>query len=367
MTPVNLDDYEYMAKQRMKSDVYDYYAGGADDEVTIRDNRAAFEAIKLLPRNCIDVSVIDLSTEILGEMVSLPLIIAPMGYQSAAFSRGELETTKAAISSQTIMTISTISSIPLEEAILEEKQKIWFQLYVMKDRSVTENLVKRAESCGYKAIVVTIDTPVLGNRERDIRNAFHPSSDTGMANLYEYGWKQKNFEKEGSYIEFFTSEMFSSSISWKDISWIRSLTYLPVILKGVLRPEDANIAVDLGISGIIVSNHGGRQLDTTISTIDALPRIVDAVSDRTLVLLDSGIRRGTDVVKALALGADAVMIGRPILWGLAVNGSDGVSQVIDSLRRETRRVMALCGYRSVREIKEDGRNLIHRSLCSLSP
>lgn len=357
---INVDEFETLAREKLPREVYEYYVGGANDEITLRENRIAYERIKLRPRVLANVSHRDLSTNILGQYLSSPIMISPMGFQGAATPDGEKATVRAAKAAEIIMTLSMMSNVSLEDVIKETIHPLWFQLYICKDRKITESLVKRAENAGYAALVLTVDTIVLGKRERDIRNQFRLPSNLSAKNLLDSSLGDISCETQGSSLTVYTRKVLDESISWKDVKWLRGITNLPIIIKGIIRSEDASLALEYGASGIIVSNHGGRQLDTTPATIDVLPEIVDVVNKRAEVFIDGGIRRGTDIVKAIALGADAVFIGRPILWGLAVNGEQGVYQVIEILKQELDLAMALCGYSSILELKENGRNLLYR-------
>jgi 4-hydroxymandelate oxidase len=340
---INLEELEERAREVLPQMAYDYYAGGANDEVTLRENRAAYERTTLLPRMLVDVSARDLGTTVLGEPVSMPILIAPTALQGLAHPEGEVATTKAAGAAKTMMTLATISTSSIEEAMAVATGPVWFQLYVFKDRAISASLVKRAEVAGCKAVVLTVDVPMLGKRERDVRNRFTLPAHLSLKNLLPAGCQEfpKNIADSG--VAAYVASLFESALTWKDIQWLAGLTKLPVIVKGILRTDDALRAIDHGASGIIVSNHGARQLDTTPSTISVLPEIVDAVAGAVEVYLDGGIRRGTDVLKAVAYGARAVLVGRPILWGLAVGGETGVKSVLELLRQEFDVAMALSG------------------------
>ena len=331
MEIVNVFDYEKLAQARMAPYLWDFFQGGSDDEITLQASRAVFERIRLRPRVLVDVSTIDTRTSVLGTPVSMPVLIAPTASHCVAHPDGECATARAAGRAGTLMIASTVSTRSLEEiaqAAAEAGSALWFQLYVYPSLEVAAQLVRRAEAAGYRAIVLTVDLPVLGNRERDRRNNMTiPPPPFQEANFAEV-------EKVGQQWV---------SLTWDSLAWLRSLTSLPIVLKGILTAEDARLAVEHGLAGIVVSNHGGRQLDTAIPSIEALPEIVEAVDGRCEVYVDGGIRRGTDILKALALGARAVLLGRPILWGLAVNGADGVYHVLELLRRELEISMALAG------------------------
>jgi isopentenyl diphosphate isomerase/L-lactate dehydrogenase-like FMN-dependent dehydrogenase len=351
---LNVLDYEELARKKLSQPFFDYIAGGADDEVTLRRNREAFERIELKPRALVDVSVIDLSTKVLRQRVETPVLLAPVAVQRLAHPEGELATARAAATAGTIMTLSTMASASIEEVAAASDGPKWFQLYVHRDREVSKRMVQRSEVAGYKAICLTVDVPRLGRRERDFRNSLE----------YPPGVAHRNYigEVELPPLEVGTGEselsasadvLIDPSLTWDAIDWLGSFTSLPIIVKGIMTAEDARLAVDHGASAIVVSNHGGRQLDGAPATIAVLPEIVAAIQGRCEVLLDSGIRRGTDVLKALALGANAVLIGRAYIWGLAVAGEEGVTQVLSMLRNELELAMALCGCRSVVEVSPE--------------
>ena len=328
MELVNVFDYEKLARTRMAPPLWDYYQGGSDDEVTMRDCRAAFERIKLRPRVLVDVADIDMRCSVLGTLVSMPALVAPMALHCLAHPEGECATAQGAGKAGTLMIASTVSTRSLEEISQAASGPLWFQLYTYPTLKVAEWLVHRAEDAGYRAIVLTVDLPALGNREKERRHNFViPPPPYVEANFV-------GVEKEGQAWVMLT---------WESLAWLRSITSLPIVLKGILTGEDARLAVEHGVDGIVVTNHGGRQLDTAIPSIEALPEIVEAVAGHCEVYLDGGIRRGTDILKALALGARAVLIGRPILWGLAVNGAEGVYAVLELLRKELEVAMALSG------------------------
>lgn len=332
----------------------DYYSSGAWDEITLRDNRAAFERVKLRPRMLIDVSDRNLNTSILGQSLQLPLLIAPMAFQCLAHPDGEVATALAAASAGVGMVLSTMATKSIEEVAVAchdySNSLRWFQLYIHKDRGLTSALVERAYAAGYKALCLTVDAPVLGQRERDKRNEFVLPPDLHLANLTSISGLEIYHQKGESGLFTYFAEQLNPAVTWHDLEWLQSLSPLPLVLKGILRGDDAVRAVDYGAKAIIVSNHGGRQLDGAIASLDALSEIITAVDGRVEVLLDGGIRRGTDILKALALGAKAVLIGRPILWGLAVAGKTGVSHIISILKTELSVAMALSGYAKVQDI-----------------
>jgi 4-hydroxymandelate oxidase len=333
---------------------YDYYASGAEDERTLADNVAAWQRLRLRPRCLVDVSTRDLSTTVLGRPVSMPVLIAPTAFQRLAHPDGELATARAAAAEGTVMGLSTLSTSTLEEvAAANGGGARWFQLYVYKDRGITRALVERAEGAGYEALALTVDAPLFGRRLRDMRNGFALPAGLTAANLVPGGMGEVRRVDDDSGLATYIATMLDQSITWRDVAWLRSITRLPVIVKGVARGDDAAQAMAHGAAGIIVSNHGGRQLDTAIATADALPEIVDAVGDRGEVYVDGGVRRGTDVLKALALGARAALVGRPVLWGLAVDGEAGVRKALGMLRAELDLAMALCGCPTVGAITRD--------------
>lgn len=328
MDIVNVFDYEKLAQARVAPHLWDFFQGGSDDEVTIRACRAAFERIRLRPRVLVDVSAIDMSTTVLGTPVSMPMLIAPTASHCVAHPDGECATAQAAGRAGTLMIASTVATRSLEEIAQAATGPLWFQLYVYPTLEVAARLVRRAEVAGYRAIVLTVDLPVLGNRERDRRN---------HVTIPPPPYQEANFAG----VEKIDQRWVP--LTWDSLAWLRSLTSLPILLKGILTAEDARVAVEHGVAGIVVSNHGGRQLDTAIPGIEALPEIVEAVNGRCEVYVDGGIRRGTDILKALAMGARAVLVGRPVLWGLAANGADGVYHVLELLRDELELAMALSG------------------------
>lgn len=342
---LSLREFE-AALARLPRPARDYFRAGADDELTLADNPRAFERIKLWPRVLVDVSTRDLRCNVGGHELGLPVLVAPMAYQRLAHPQGELALARAAAAAGSLYVASTLSTFTLEE-IAGVGGLRWFQVYVHKDREVTASLIRRAEAAGYSAIVLTVDVPVLGCRPNDLRNNFALPGGMTMANLAPYMARGQN----ATLAAFFASR-HDASLCWDDLKWLRGLTGLPVWLKGILRPDDARRAARRGVEGIIVSNHGGRQLDTAPAALDALGAVAAAVKD-TPLLLDGGVRRGTDIVKAMALGARAVLVGRPFLWGLARAGEAGAARVFEILREEFDRALALCGCRSVNEIRAD--------------
>ncbi|MCC5630082.1 alpha-hydroxy acid oxidase [Nostoc sphaeroides] len=359
--PINLFEYEKLAKDHLSQMTLDYYSSGAWDEITLRDNRAAFERVKLRPRVLVDVSDVydglrlrNLTTSILGQPLQLPLLIAPMAFQCLAHPDGEIATALAAASAGVGMVLSTMATKSMEE-VASACDKFpdslrWFQLYIHKDRELTRALVEKAYKAGYKALCLTVDAPVLGQRERDRRNEFALPSHLHLANLATISGLDISHEKGESGLFTYFAQQLNPAVTWDDLEWLQSLSPLPLVIKGILRGDDAVRAVEYGAKAIVVSNHGGRQLDGAIASLDALAEIVAAVDGKVEVLLDGGIRRGTDILKALALGAKAVLIGRPILWGLAVAGQIGVSHVISLLQDELNLGMALSGCAKLQDI-----------------
>lgn len=351
--PLNLLDYERVAAARLDPMAYDYFRGGADDEVTLHQNRAAYDRIALRYRVLVDVSSRDLSTTVLGRRHALPIITAPTAFAAMAHPEGELAVARAAAAMGVTMTLSTLASRSIEDVAAAAVAPRWFQLYVYKDREATRALVARAAAAGYEALLLTVDAPLLGRRERDVRNRFRLPDGMTAANLASAGMGGLPPEARDSGLSAYFASMLDQSLSWRDLDWLASISPLPVLVKGVARDDDALRALDHGAAGIVVSNHGGRQLDTSLPTIEALPEVAAAVAGRAAVLVDGGIRRGTDIVKALALGADAVLLGRPILWGLAAAGEDGVRRVLEMLRDELDLAMALCGCPSLASVTPD--------------
>ena len=343
MEPINLQDYHLLARERLDPMVYDYFAGGAGDELTIEQNRLAWDSIRLNPRVLVDVSQLDLSTTVLGQKVDMPVLIAPCGVCALAHPDGESAVSRAAAADGIIYVVSTMSNYSLEEIAGASDGARWFQLYCFRDREVTRSLVERAGEAGYTALCVTVDVPELGARERDQRNRFRMPDGLRLKNLEHAGADIMAQSKSGSSLNQYVADQFDASITWELLGWLREITNLPIVLKGILNAADARLAVEHGVDGIVVSNHGGRQLDGAVTSCEALPAIVDAVEGATEILVDGGIRRGTDVLKALAMGAQAVLIGRPYLWGLAVDGEAGVRGVLGILRSELSSSMALAG------------------------
>ena len=392
---INIEDYHQHARRFLPKQVYDYYRSGAHDEHTLAENVHAYRRLLLRPRFLIDVSRMDTSVSVLGERLRSPLCVAPTAMQRMAHPDGELATVRACSKRGMLMTLSSLSTTSLEDvaaaarAALSDSDsqatllepcstsssslsyssalphaRLWYQLYVYRDRTITTDLIRRAEAAGYKAIVLTVDTPQFGVRESDVRNRFTLPPHLQLANFTEgrgrsmtKGGGKSTGSTGGSELAAYGSSMFDPTVSWQDIAWLRSVTRLSLIVKGVLTAEDAELACEQGVDGIILSNHGARQLDSVSATIDALPEVVHVVNThghgRIEVYMDGGVRRGSDIFKALALGARAVFIGRPVLWGLSYAGEAGVEQVLRILQTELELCMALCGCPDVGSIERN--------------
>ncbi|MEJ2284831.1 MAG: alpha-hydroxy acid oxidase [Desulfobacterales bacterium] len=350
---VSVFDYEAAARKKLPKTAYDYYRSGANDELTLHENHAAYERIRLKPKVLIDTSKRDLTTTVLGQTLSMPIMVAPTAFHCMAHPEGEVATARAAGKAGALMMLSTLSTSSIEEVLPEATGPVWFQLYVYKDREATLSLVERAVSHGCTAIALTVDAQVWGRRERDIKNRFRLPKGLSIKNLMPAGKGDFPDEKADSGLAAYVTWQFDQTLTWKDIDWLCSKAKVPVLLKGVLHPDDARRAADHGAAGIIVSNHGARQLDTVPATIEALPDLVEAVDGKLEVLIDGGIRRGTDVFKAIALGAKAVGVGRPIIWGLAVDGEQGAKRVIDIVRKDFELTMRLCGCATLADITQD--------------
>ena len=384
MEPLSLRELESEAQRRLDPKVYDFFAGGADDEVTLRENEAAFARIGLIPRVLRGRGNRKLEIDLLGCRTSMPVLLAPTAFHRLAHPQGESATARAAARAGTIMIVSMASTVAVEqiaaaarEVTTDAPANLWFQLYIQPDLKFTESIVRRAEAAGCTALVVSVDSPSFGRRERDVRNQFLDLP-AGMCceNMREpLGEVYDISSPRGPKMSHTSSTggpqwgrarpiAFSPELSWEHIDWLRKTTSLKIALKGIMHPSDAKLAVGRGVDALIVSNHGGHQLDTVPASIELLPAIVDAVEGRIPLLLDGGIRRGTDVVKALALGASAVAIGRPVLWGLALGGESGVSQVLELLRSELDRALALCGCGSPADLSRDLVRLRREEPCS---
>ena len=340
MEILNLLELEAAAKAKMSTMAFEYYLGGANDELTLLENREAFRRLYLHYRVLTGVAERQLETVLFGQKISMPVLVAPTAFHRLAHSDGEIATAKAAQQAGIIMTISTSSSVSLEEIRASSPEaQLWFQLYLFKDTQASLEVLRRAEAIGVKALVLTVDTPILGRRERDIRQDFHLPDGIQMANF-----KTDLPKSQGSSLSTHAQQNFKMNLSFADLAWLRQQTDLPILVKGICHPDDALRSLECGANGIWVSNHGGRQLDTAPATISVLPRIAEAVGGKAPIILDGGVRRGTDVVKALALGANAVALGRPVLWSLAIGGQEAVSQTLELLRAELDSALGLCGY-----------------------
>ena len=343
--PINVADYERLAGEALEPGPHAYFAGGAGDERTLRDNVEAFGRWRLRPRVLVDVSAVRAATTVLGTEVSMPVLVAPVAFQRLAHPDGEEGMARATAAAGTVMCLSTIATAtPSKVASAAPGAPRWFQLYVFRDRGVTDALMAEAVASGFEAIVLTVDAPYAGRRERDARAGFVVPPGIGVPSVAAATGAVEPL----SVREVF--ELVDPSLTWTDLEALAGRCELPVLVKGVLTAEDALLAVEHGAAGIVVSNHGGRQLDPVPASLDALPEVVDAAAGRVDVLLDGGVRRGTDVITALALGARAVLVGRPALWGLAVDGEQGARRVLDILREEVELALALCGCRTPTEV-----------------
>ena len=343
-TIFTLQEFEALAESHMSAMAYAYVAGGAGDELTMRANSEDWKAIRLTPQILVDVSNISLRTQLFGRPMEVPVLLAPTAFHRLCHAEGELATVAGANEAGASFVLSSFSTVSLEEVAAAARQPLWFQLYVQTDRGLTEEMVRRAEAAGYAALCITVDTPVLGARNRESRVQFALPADFKLPNL-KLGPVSHRPVRSAIY-----SELLNASLTWKDIEWLCAMTKIPVLLKGVLNPDDAARALTSGASGLIVSNHGARNLDTVPSTAEALPYVLERVEGRLPVLVDGGIRRGTDILKALALGAKAVLIGRPYLYGLACSGASGVARVIEILKTELMMAMALTGRTAIDQI-----------------
>jgi 4-hydroxymandelate oxidase len=345
--PVSLADFETLARTHIPAMAYEYISGGAADEITLRWNREAFDRLRLRPRILVDVAKLDTRLTLFGQELPFPILLAPTAYHRLLHPEGELATVKGAGAAGATLVASMLATTTIEEMARAATRPLWFQTYILKDRGFTRDLVQRAENAGCKALCVTVDSPVVGVRNRDQRARFALPPDMERANL-------KGLMRPGGNLRPAEGDIYTpildASITWKELDWLRSFARVPVLLKGVMHPDDAEQAVKTGAAGIIVSNHGARNLDTVPATVDILSEVTEKVAGRIPVLMDSGIRRGTDVLKALALGATAVLIGRPYLHGLGVAGAEGVRRVVKILQTEFQMALALTGRASLRSI-----------------
>ena len=364
----NIDDLRLLAKRRLPGGVFDYFDGAAEDEITKVQNSSAFSNVELRPRVLVDVSSIDTSTTIMGQRVPFPIALSPTGFTRIAHPEGELAVARVASSVHLPYTLSTLGTRSIEEVARVATGPLWYQLYVWKDRGLSRELVERARDNGYKAIMLTVDTPVFGRRERDVRRGFTLPPKIGLETFVDgilhpkWTWDFLRSEPitfsavagrksvDGSTavtLSDYVNSQFDPTLSWTDLEWIREVSGLPLMLKGIQSVEDARRAVELGVDAIALSNHGGRQYDGAPAPISLLPRVVDAVGDSIEVLVDGGVRRGSDVVKSCALGARGVMFGRPYLYGLGAGGELGVRWAIDHITSGVTRTMGLIGETSI--------------------
>ena len=360
--PVNIFEYEEIARERLNKGDYDFIAGGATDEITLRRTRAVFDSIMLKPRMMVDVSERDLSTTVLGQRISLPVMLDPAGNHGSAHAEGELATAKAAGAVGTVMVLSSHASRTLEDVAQVATGNIWFQQYFFKDRELTLEMANRAEEAGYSALCLTLDAKIKPKRERNLRNNYvgPASPNYAQLDLGTHAWKFGADAPAGP------SDIRDVATTWSDLDWLASNTHLPLVVKGIMVGEDGRQSAEHGAKGIIVSNHGARYLDTTFATIEVLPEVVVAVDGGAEVYMDGGIRRGSDIFKALALGARAVLMGRPLFWGLAVDGEDGVVSVFNILRDELDATMGMCGKTTIDSIGMDSLGTVS-PLLSLFP
>jgi L-lactate dehydrogenase (cytochrome) len=368
---LSIEDLRRQSRRRLPRAVFDFIDGGAEDEVTLRRNREAFDRVALVPRVLVDVGEVDLATTVLGQRLAAPLVLAPTGLCGMATSRGEIPAARAAVEAGIAFTASCMSSVTLEEIVREAPGAHWFQLYVWRDRAITQDLVERAAAAGCRTLVVTVDTPVLGQRERDARNGATIPPRITFRNALDVLRRPRwtIAIARGPQVTFanvtatdrpaglrpvalspFVNGLFDPTVTWRDLDWIRGLWKGSLVVKGILSVEDARLSAEHGADAIVVSNHGGRQLDGSPATLEVLPGIVDAAGGEVEVLLDGGVRRGADMAKALALGARACLVGRPYLYGLATGRQAGVAQAIRILSTELRRVMALMGCTRVTDL-----------------
>jgi isopentenyl diphosphate isomerase/L-lactate dehydrogenase-like FMN-dependent dehydrogenase len=335
--PLNVWDYERLAEEALDEASFGYFAGGAGDEHAVRGNLEAFDRWRLRPRVLVDVGEVTAAATVLGVDVSMPIIAAPVAYQRMAHPEGELAVSRAAAAAGTIMCLSSFATSSPAAVAGAAGGRRWFQLYWNPDRGVTKAMLDQAREAGFSAVVFTVDLPVLGPRERDLRTGFELHPDYRME-VYASALGDLGVVTPAS-----AAQQVDPRLTWRDLEWLHEHAQLPVIAKGILTAEDAVLAAEHGCSAVVVSNHGGRQLDRAVASLDALPEVAEAVGDRIEVLMDGGIRRGTDVAIALALGARAVLVGRPVIWGLAARGAEGAQHVLELLRDELLVALALLG------------------------
>lgn len=350
---VNVLDYQKASQTKLEPSANDYFQSGAMDEHTLADNTAGFKRVKLLPRVLRDVSDVTTVTSIQDDTIHSPLIISPTAFLCMAHQDGELAVARAAQTVRTIMICSTLSNFPIEDITESTRASVWFQLYVYKDRQATLGLIERAKNAGCKALVITVDAPFLGQREQDVKNQFQLPAHLSARNLHALDHTVLPDKEGRSGLAHYFENLIDKQLTWRDISWIKQHAGMPIYLKGILHPEDARLAVEYGVDGIIVSNHGGRQLDGSIASIDALPAIAQVINHQIPIILDGGVRRGTDILKALSLGAQCVGVGRPIIWGLSEYGQQGVENIFKILNAELTLAMALAGCSTISDINHD--------------
>jgi 4-hydroxymandelate oxidase len=338
--PINLFEFETIARERLPKEDYDYIAGGATDEISVDRNRRAFQSWALRPRVLCDVHRLDISTTVLGTKIDFPVLIAPCAGQKKAHADGEIAAGRAAAARGTIYTVSANAAVSFEELAKGVTGPLWLQMYLFRDREMTKEWLRRAKAAGYEAVCVTVDSQFRSKRERNIRNNFRNDRGVNFPPVDPQTAAQRSRPGEGA----------DPASTWKDLEWIKGATDLPIIAKGVMTGEDVEQSVKAGADAVVVSNHGGRHIDNTLATIEVLPEAVAAADGKLEVLLDGGVRRGADVVKAIALGAKAVFIGRPLFWGLVVDGERGVIRVLDILREEIEITMAKCGRPNIASI-----------------
>ncbi|MFG2732303.1 alpha-hydroxy acid oxidase [Streptomyces canus] len=350
MVPLDMDDVERAAAAALPSDVWDFIAGGSGRELSLAANRAAFDGVFVRSRILNDVSACGTEAALLGRAVRMPVAIGPVAYHRLVHPEGELATARAAKAAGVPFTLATLSSVPVEE-VTAVGGSVWFQLYWLRDTGRTLDLVRRAQDAGCEAIVLTVDVPWMGRRVRDLRNGFALPDNVRAVHLGSGASTAQRSGAGSSAVAVHTAETFSRSLTWSCVERLRACTRLPIVLKGVLAPEDARRAVEHGVDALVVSNHGGRQLDGAMTAVDALPDVAEAVGGACELLLDGGVRSGTDVLKALALGASGVLVGRPPVWGLAAGGEDGVRQVLDLLADELTDALGLAGCAGIAEAR----------------
>ncbi|MBL89541.1 MAG: alpha-hydroxy-acid oxidizing enzyme [Actinobacteria bacterium] len=372
----NVDDLRSLAKRRLPAGVFDYIDGGAEDEITLRKNVDAYRNVSFKPRVLRDMTEVDSSTHLLGRPLAFPLVLAPTGFTRIAHSEGELAVVRAADRAGIPFTLSTMATRSIEEcaAVAESDSRLWFQIYTWRDRSIVENLVKRAAEAGFEAVCLTVDTAVLGRRERDVRRGFTLPPEVGPGTILDGiknpGWTWDFLRADPirfANVEGITSldgstavdlaehmkSQFDPGLSWSDVDWLRSIWEGPILIKGIQTVEDALIAAEVGVEAIAISNHGGRQLDGAPAPFDLLPEVVEAIQGRLEIICDGGVRRGSDIVKAVSMGAQAVMAGRPYLYALGACGERGVDHVMDLLHEGVERTMALIGAASIDELSQE--------------